>query len=76
MLTVRDNPFLVFAVEPAGCAAVWIRIWVTVWAGLTVCTPIGALSVGVVAGVATGSDELGVEGVVGVVAVKNRIIYY
>lgn len=68
--TVRDKPFLVFAAALAGCAVVCIRICVTVWAGLTVCTPTGVLSTGVITvGVVTGITVLGVIGVLGVEAV-------
>lgn len=71
--TVRDKPFLVLAAA-LGCAVVCIRICVTVWAGLTVCTATGVLSTDVITvGVATGSTVVCVVVVVDVVAAWNKI---
>ena len=74
ILTVRDNPFLVLAVAFAGCAVVCMRIWVTVWAGLTVWTPIGVLSVGVTGVIVavTAADDAGITGVVAVTKKKFK----
>lgn len=73
MLTVRDKPFLVLAAA-LGCGVVCIRICVTVWAGLTVCTATGVVSTEVITvGVVVGVTVVDVV-VVGVVAAKQTII--